>query len=101
ERALHELWSILKITRIDSGEQGGARWDLLYRWSPEAVKKGAQISVTEALSALLGKYLESLGAAAQEDIEQFFSMLASRSKIRDALHALLATRDLSFVNAGP
>ncbi|MBZ5521619.1 MAG: winged helix DNA-binding domain-containing protein [Acidobacteriia bacterium] len=100
ERALGELWSILKITRVDFHENEGATWELLYRWSPEPVTEGSQISIPEALSALVGKYLEAVVAAGQEDIEQLFSHMISRSKIREVLHALLAARELSLVSFG-
>lgn len=100
DRALNDLWSILKITRVDYRPNEGALWDLLYRWSPELVMEGSRISAPEAISALLGKYLEAVVAATREGIEQFFSHLTARSKIRDAINALLATRDLSFVIAG-
>jgi hypothetical protein len=100
DRALNELWSILKITRVDYREQEGAYWDLLYRWSPKAVIEGAQISIPEALSALIGKYLQAVVAAGKEEIEQFFSHLAPRSKVQEAVHALLAARELSFVTIG-
>jgi hypothetical protein len=101
DRVLNELWSILKITRVDYHEDEGAYWDLLYRWSPEAVKEGIQLSLPEAISALLGKYLETVVAADQEEIEQFFSHLVSRSRIREAINALLAARQLSFLTVGP
>ena len=100
ERALGELWSILKITRVDVREGAGATWELLYRWEPKAIKKGLEIAVPEALSALLGKYLESAVAVSQEDIEQLFSQLTSRSKIREVVHALLAARQLSLMTMG-
>lgn len=100
ERALEELWSILKITRVDYNAHDGALWDVLYRWAPQAVKEGIQISQPEAISALLSKYLESVVAADQEEIEQFFSQLTSRSKIREAVNALLQARELSFVTVG-
>jgi 23S rRNA pseudouridine2605 synthase len=101
DRALGELWSILKITRVDYTPGEGARWDVLYRWAPQAVKEGVQISVPEAISALVSKYLETVVAADQEEIEQFFSQLTSRSKVREAVHALLSARELSFVTVGP
>lgn len=100
DRALGELWSILKITRVDYRENEGAFWDLLYRWSPELVSEGSRLSASEAISALLGKYLESVVAATREEIEQFFSHLAAFSKVREAVNALLATRELSFVAIG-
>jgi 23S rRNA pseudouridine2605 synthase len=100
DRALNELWSILKITMIDQREGEDAVWDVLYRWAPEAVKEGLNISAQEAVSALLGKYLEAVIAATQQEIEDFFSRLTSRSKVRDAIHALLAARELSFLPMG-
>jgi uncharacterized protein YcaQ len=100
ERALGELWSILKITRVDYNAHEGALWDVLYRWAPQAVKEGIQISQPEAISALVSQYLEAVVAADQEEIEQFFSHLTSRSKIREAVNALLQARELSFVTIG-
>ena len=100
DRALNELWSILKITRVDYRENEGAFWDLLYRWSPEAVIEGSRISLPEAVSALIGKYLEAVVAASPEEIEQFLSYVVPGSKVREAIHALLAARELSFVTIG-
>ena len=100
DRALGELWSILKITRVDYREGQGAFWDVLYRWAPEAIKEGLNISAPEAISALLGRYLEGVVAASQQEIEDFFSRLTSRSKVREAIHALLAARELNFLPMG-
>jgi hypothetical protein len=100
DRALGELWSILKITRVDYSISGGASWDVLYRWAPEAVKEGINISLPEAISALVSKYLETVVAAEQEDVEQFLSHLTSRSKVREAVNALLQARELSFATIG-
>ncbi len=100
DRALNELWSILKITRVNYREKEGVYWDLLYHWSPGAVKDGVSLSLPEAISALLGKYLEAVVAADQDEIESVFSVLVSRSKIRDAIHALLAARQLKMTTTG-
>jgi hypothetical protein len=100
DRALGELWSILKITRVDYKPGEGALWDVLYRWAPQAVKDGIQISQPEAISALVSRYLETVVAAEQDEIEQFFSHLASRSKVREAVNTLLHARELSFVTVG-
>jgi urease gamma subunit len=100
DRALNELWSILKITRVDYNEREGASWDLLYHWSPKAVKEGVALSLPEAISGLLGKYLEGAVAAEQEEIEAVFSVLVSRAKIRDAVHALLAAREVQMITPG-
>src|SRR5262249_8789187 len=40
DRALVELWSKLRITRVDYNPSQGASWDVLYRWAPEAVREG-------------------------------------------------------------
>src|SRR5215813_39037 len=100
DRALNELWTVLKITRGDYHEGEGAFWDVLYRWAPDAVKEGINISAPEAISALVSKYLEAAVAAGQEDIEQLFSRLTSRSKVREAVNALLAARELVWMPAG-
>ena len=101
DRALLELWSILKITRVDYRPEEGAFWDVLYRWSPKVVKEALQISEPEAISAILSKYLESVVACSQEELENFFGHVTSRSKVREAVNALLAARELSFVSVGP
>jgi hypothetical protein len=100
DRTLGELWSFLKITRVDYNTSEGALWDVLYRWAPGPVKEGIQISEPEAISALLSKYLEAVVAVEQEEIEQFFSRVTSRAKIREAINALLQARELGFVTVG-
>jgi 23S rRNA pseudouridine2605 synthase len=101
DRVLGELWSILKIARVDYRQGEGVLWDALYRWSVRVVKQGLNISEPEAISALLSKFLETAIAASQEEIENFFSYLTSRSKVREAVNALLAAREISFIGAGP
>ena len=100
DRALNELWSLLKITRVDYREGQGALWDVLYRWSPKKVKEGLNISGPEAISALLCRYLETAIAATQDEVELFFSHLTSRARVREAVNALLAARELGFVAVG-
>jgi 23S rRNA pseudouridine2605 synthase len=100
ERALGELWGLLKIMRVDYRAGEGAFWDVLYRWSPETTKEGLDISEPEAISALLSKYLETAVAATQEEVDQFFSHFTSRSKVREAVSALLAARELNLEAVG-
>jgi hypothetical protein len=100
DRALAELWSKLRITRVDYHEREGASWDVLYRWAPDAVNEGVGISVNSALTALVSKYLDCVVAADQSELESFFGNFVPRSKVREAVNALLATRDLSFVPVG-
>jgi len=73
---------------------------VLYRWSPDAVREGIGLSVGEALSALLSQYLECVVAADQAEVEAFFGIFVSRSRVREAINALLAARELSFVHVG-
>lgn len=100
DRALHELWSMLKIVRVDYREGEGALWDVLYRWAPQVLKEGLDISAPEAVSALLSKHLEAVIAADEQETEEFFSRFTSRSKVREAMKALLAARELSFISVG-
>jgi 23S rRNA pseudouridine2605 synthase len=100
DRALGELWSILKIVRVDYREGQGTFWDVLYRWSPTVVKEALDVSEPEAISALLSKFLETAFAAGQDEIEAFFTHVTSRAKVREAINALLSARELSFVGAG-
>jgi hypothetical protein len=100
DKSLGELWSRLRITRVDYSPAEGASWDVLYRWSPEAVREGISLSVAEALSALVSKYLDCVVAADQQEIEAFFDNFVPRSRIRESINALLAARELSFVHVG-
>lgn len=100
DHALGELWSKLRITRVDYDARVGASWDALYRWSPEAVRQGINMSVAEAVSALISKYLDCVIAAEPQEVEDFFAHFVPRSKVKDALNALLSARELAFVHIG-
>jgi 23S rRNA pseudouridine2605 synthase len=100
DRALAELWSKLRITRVDYHEREGASWDVLQRWAPDAVSEGVNCSVNSALSALLSKYLDCVVAADQVELESFFGHFVARSKVREAVNALLSAREFSFVPVG-
>lgn len=100
DHALNELWSKLRITRVDYKPNEGASWDVLYRWAAEAVREGIGLSVPEALSALISKYLDCMVAADQPEIESFLGNFVPRSRVREAINALLAARELSFIHVG-
>lgn len=100
DRALAELWSKLRITRVDYHEREGASWDVLYRWAPDAVAEGVNCSVNSALSALISKYLDCVIAADEAEIEAFFGNFVARSKVREAVNGLLTARELSFLPVG-
>jgi hypothetical protein len=100
DKALAELWSKLRITRVDYKASEGSVWDLLYRWAPDPVKEGVGLSVPEALSALVSKYLDCVIAVEPAELENFFGNLVARSKVKEAVNALLSARELSFVHVG-
>jgi hypothetical protein len=99
DKALGELQAKLRITRVDyKAAEGGSIWDVLYRWAPDAVKEGVGLSVQQALSALLSKYLDCVVAADQSELEAFFGKFVARSRVKEAVNALLAARELSFIH---
>jgi len=100
DHALLGLWSKLRITRVDYSQREGASWDVLQRWAPEAIAEGVNCSLNSALSALISKYLDCVIAADQQELESFFGHFVPRSKVREAVNALLAARELSFVPVG-
>lgn len=100
DKALAELWSKLRITRVDYRAGEGSVWDLLYRWAPEAVKEGVVLSVAEALSALISKYLDCAIAVEHAELEGFLGNFVARSRVKEGVNALLAAREISFVHVG-
>jgi len=100
DRALDELWAKLRITRVDYKHDEGVFWDVLFRWAPDAVREGMHVSVAEALTALVSKYVDCVVAVSQEDVENFFSPLVGRARVREAVNALQAARELGFVHVG-
>ncbi len=98
DKALGELSSKLRITRVDYKASEGSFWDVLYRWAPDAVREGVGLSVQQALSALLSKYLDCVIAAEQTDLESFFGNFVARSRVKEAVNALLAAREFSFIH---
>ena len=100
DKSLAELWSKLRITRVDYNPAEGSFWDVLYRWSPDAVREGISLSVAESLSALVSKYLDCVVAAEQQEVESFFGNFVPRSRVKEAINALISARELSFVHVG-
>jgi hypothetical protein len=98
DKALGELLAKLRITRVDYKPSEGSFWDVLYRWSPDAVREGVGLSVQQALSALISKYLDCVIAADQSELDAFFGNFVARSRVKEAVNALLAARELSFVH---
>jgi len=93
-RALCELWQALRVTPV-LGEAGQpARWEMLRVRHREALETGSTTSQVTALSLLVSMYLQSVYAASSEEIEIFLSPVASRSRVREAVRGLSATRQI-------
>jgi len=102
-RALTDLWTNLRIEPIYSTEgdkNDSTQWQLLEANHEQAMIAGAAMSQGLALSGLVSLYLQSAIAATGDEIEAFLSPLASRSRIRDAVRGLMATRQLGIRNLG-
>ena len=59
-----------------------------------ALETGSTTSQVTALSLLVSMYLQSVYAASSEEIEVFLSPVASRSRVREAVRGLSATRQI-------
>ena len=92
-RSLNELWSHLRVLPI--AQEGAATlWELASARFTKQIKAGANAGQPSALSALISLYLGNALLASEEEIETFLSPLASRSRIRDVVHALMGAREL-------
>ena len=100
-RALHELWSHLRVIPLAQTDGGAARWELIPARYTKQIKAGANTGQPTALSALISLYLVQVAAANEDEVESFLSPLAPRSRIREVIHALLSARQLdTFVIDG-
>ena len=93
-RALMELWTGLRAMPI-AAEGGPTRWTLLKNRFATQLATAANTSQTTALSAVLSLYLRSAVAATAEEVEVFLSPLTARSRIREILHGMMATRQIA------
>jgi 23S rRNA pseudouridine2605 synthase len=95
ERSLQELHARLRVLPVGEG-----RYALVQHWAPEVVKQAQALSVAEGLSALLSRYLETVVAAEPREIEDFFGHLIARSKVAEVVKALVAARELEYIQVG-
>jgi len=93
-RALMELWTGLRAMPVYA-EGEATRWTLLKNRFATELATVTNTAQTTALSALLSLYLRSAVAATAEEAEIFLSPLTARSRIREVLHGMMATRQLS------
>jgi hypothetical protein len=99
-RALHELWKQLRIIPVVPEVGVPALWQPLRQRFQKAIAEGASTSQVTAISVLASIYLQAVIAASMEDIEMFLSPLTSRSKIREVVRGLAATRQVHTTTMG-
>ncbi|HTD54348.1 MAG TPA: hypothetical protein VK670_03125 [Silvibacterium sp.] len=98
-RGLMDLWGGLRVTPVYALD-GPTRWELTQARFSDAMNAANKIAQTTGLSALVSLYLESVIAATPEEIETFLSPLTARSKVREVVNGLSATRQLAIVPVG-
>jgi len=99
-RALHELWKQLRIIPVVPEVGVPALWQPLRQRFQKAIAEGASTSQVTAISVLASIYLQAVIAASMEDVEMFLSPLTSRSKIREVVRGLAATRQVHTTTMG-
>jgi len=99
-RALHELWKQLRIIPVVPEVAQPALWQPLRQRFQKAIAEGASTSQVTAISVLASIYLQAVIAGSMEEIEMFLSPLTSRSKIREVVRGLAATRQVHTTTMG-
>ena len=99
-RAIIELWQQLRIIPVISAVGQPAKWQLLRRRFQKAIAEGASTSQVTAISVLASIYLQAVIAASMEEVEIFLSPLTARSKVREVLRGLVATRQVHTISLG-
>jgi 23S rRNA pseudouridine2605 synthase len=99
-RAITELWQQLRIVPVIAAPGQPAKWQLLKHRFQKAIAEGASTSQVTAISVLASIYLQAVIAASMEDVELFLSPLTARSKVREVLRGLVATRQVHTISLG-
>jgi 23S rRNA pseudouridine2605 synthase len=99
-RAITELWQQLRIIPIVSAPCKPAHWQLLRQRFQKAIAEGASTSQVTAISVLASIYLQAVIAASMEEVEVFLAPLTARSKVREVLRGLVATRQVHTISLG-
>ena len=96
-RALYELWGAMRIAPLYQSDGEPTLWEALQTRHHKALNAATNMSQVTALSVLVSLYLESAVAATSDETEIFLSPLTSRSKVREAVRGLTATRQLAML----
>jgi 23S rRNA pseudouridine2605 synthase len=99
-RAITELWQQLRIIPVVDAPGQTPRWQLLRQRFQKAIAEGASTSQVTAISVLASIYLQAVIAASMEEVELFLAPLTARSKVREVLRGLVATRQVHTMSVG-
>ncbi|WP_157439855.1 hypothetical protein [Terracidiphilus gabretensis] len=99
-RAITELWQQLRIIPVIAAPGKAAKWQLLRVRFQKAIAEGASTSQVTAISVLASIFLQAVIAASMEEVELFLAALTARSKIREVLRGLVATRQVHTLSMG-
>jgi len=99
-RAITELWQQLRIIPVIEAPGSAAKWQLLRHRFQKAIAEGASTSQVTAISVLASIYLQAVIAASMEEVEMFLAPLTARSKVREVLRGLVATRQVHTISLG-
>jgi 23S rRNA pseudouridine2605 synthase len=99
-RAVTELWQQLRIVPVLSAPGKAPQWQLLRVRYQKAIAEGASTSQVTAISVLASIYLQAVIAATMEEVELFLAPLTARSKVREVLRGLVATRQVHTISMG-
>src|SRR5271165_6260066 len=99
-RAITELWQQLRIIPVIAAPGQPAQWQLLRTRYQKAIAEGASTSQVTAISVLASIYLQAVIAASMEEVELFLAPLTARSKVREVLRGLVATRQVHTISLG-
>ena len=99
-RAITELWQQLRIIPVIAEPGRAAKWQLLRHRYQKAIAEGASTSQVTAISVLASIYLQAVIAASMEEVELFLAPLTARSKVREVLRGLVATRQVHTISLG-
>jgi hypothetical protein len=99
-RAITELWQQLRIIPVVSAPGKSPQWQLLRLRYQKAIAEGASTSQVTAISVLASIYLQAVIAASMEEVEMFLAPLTARSKVREVLRGLVATRQVHSLALG-
>jgi len=99
-RAITELWQQLRIIPMIAAKGQAAKWQLLRVRFQRAIAEGASTSQVTAISVLASIYLQAVISATMEEVELFLAPLTARSKIREVIRGLVATRQVHTLSLG-